>query len=145
MPENSDEASVGDNRGARRAPARFSAPAEFSFRPDDWPRWLTRYNRYRSAGRMDEEEGDRQVDALLYTMGEESENIFANLSLTMAQRVKYEDVTAAFTTYYAPRKNRTFERKRFHETTQESKTIEEYERELHAASKHCEFVDLTDQ
>ena len=59
--------------------AKFSAPPPFSFKPKDWPSWNTRFSRYRRATKLDLDDGERQVDALLYAMGEQSEGIFESM------------------------------------------------------------------
>ena len=41
--------------------------------------WIQRFGRYRRATKLDTEEGERQVDALLYFMGEQSEGLFTSL------------------------------------------------------------------
>ena len=130
---------------ARSASVRFSAPAPFSFNPEDWPRWITRFKRYRRACRLDTEDADRQVDALLFAMGEASEEIFENLGLTAEEAVVFDTVVQKFEDYYLPKRKKTFERQRFYDVTQGSKTIEEFERELHLKAKYCEFVDKPDQ
>ena len=125
--------------------ARHPPPAHFSFKPEDWPRWIARYGRYRRAVHLDTEDAARQVDALLWDMGEDSEEIFTNFGLTAEQAKDYDTVVKKFTDYYTPKRNRTFERQRFHDVEQGSKTVEEFERELYAAAKYCEFVDKEDQ
>jgi hypothetical protein len=137
------QAAGNNNAAPRRAPIRFAPPSNFSFKPEEWPQWIQRFGRYRRSGRLDEEEEDRQVDALLYAMGEQSEVIFETFHL--GDNATYAQVVEQFENHYTPRRNRTFQRKQFHESTQGTKTVDEFERELHVAAKYCEFVDLEDQ
>ena len=60
--------------------AKFVAPSNFSFKPKDWPMWVQRFGRYRSAMKLDKDDGARQVDALLYAMGDKSEAVFQSLT-----------------------------------------------------------------
>ena len=54
-------------------------PGAFNFaKPDEWPRWLRRFKQYRSATGLDEEADTRQVDTLLYCMGEEAEEVLTS-------------------------------------------------------------------
>ena len=61
---------------------RFAQPNRFSFKPEDWPKWISRFSRYRRANRLDLDEDTRQVDALLFSMGPDSEELLASLSLS---------------------------------------------------------------
>jgi len=128
-----------------RTSARFSQPQQFSFKPEDWPRWSQRFARYRSAARLDLEDGDRQVNALLFAMGDESEAIFESFALSEAQSKDYAGVLKKFEDYYTPKRNRTFERRKFYDSVQGAKSIEEFERELHQRAKYCAFVDKNEQ
>ena len=145
--DNANANANGDGAAARPRPVppRFSAPPPFSFNPEDWPRWITRFKRYRRACRLDMEDEDRQVDSLLFAMGEASEEIFENLELTAVEAVSFDAVVQKFEDYYLPKRKKTFERQRFYDVVQGGKTVEEYERELHLAAKYCEFVDKQDQ
>jgi len=124
---------------------QFSPPGEFSFKPKDWPSWIQRFNRYRRAVKLDCEDEVRQIDALLYAMGEKSENLFESLRLTTEQRKKYDQVVKKFTDHFIPQRNIIHERSKFHSAVQGSKSIEEFERELHSLAKYCEFKDVDDQ
>ena len=42
--------------------------------------WVQRFGRYRSAMKLDKDDGARQVDALLYAMGDKSEAVFQSLT-----------------------------------------------------------------
>jgi hypothetical protein len=122
----------------------FSPPEKFSFQPKDWPTWIQRFSRFRRAVQLDTDDQDRQIDALLYSMGEESETIFENLQLT-AQQQTYDTVVEKLTNHFIPKRNIIHERFTFHSAIQGTKSVEEFQRELYALSKHCEFKDRDDQ
>ena len=130
---------------SRLTTLHFSPPGTFSFKPEDWQHWFNRFSRYRRAVRLDLEDEDRQVDALLYAMGEESEVVFSSLNLNAVESTSYTTVVSKLNDYYLLKHKRTFERQRFYDVAQGSKTVEEFETELHAAAKYCEFVDKTEQ
>ena len=44
-------------------------------KPDDWPKWTRRFERFRSASALDQEDDVVQVDALIYAMGDETGDI----------------------------------------------------------------------
>ncbi len=59
----------------------FSSPEKFSFKADDWPKWIKRFERFRIASGLETQANENQVNALIYTMGEEAENILTSLHL----------------------------------------------------------------
>lgn len=63
---------------------------------------------------------ENQVSALVYTMGDEAEDILGTLNLSAAQSKKYADVSAAFQRYFIARRNTIFERPKFNQRKQES-------------------------
>lgn len=55
---------------------RLNPPEQFDFsKPDEWPKWKKRFEQYRSASGLKTEEDPRQVDTLLYCMGEEADSV----------------------------------------------------------------------
>ena len=59
---------------------KVAVPKEMDFSaPQTWPEWKRRFLRYRSASGLSERNAQRQVDMLLYCMGEEAESISAQL------------------------------------------------------------------
>ena len=53
--------------------ASLSPPAAFPFNtPDLWPKWKHHFEHYRVASRLSKEAEERQVNTLLYCLGEEA-------------------------------------------------------------------------
>ena len=52
--------------------------------------WKKRFARYRSASQLNEESQERQVETLIYVMGQEEKNTFGQLILTVEGRKDYE-------------------------------------------------------
>lgn len=51
-------------------------PLDFSNAGECWDDWQRTFLRYRSASGLDEKSQQRQVDTLIYVMGEEAEKVF---------------------------------------------------------------------
>ena len=69
------------------AQIRLDPPTPFDFRnPDDWTRWKKRFEQYRAASGLDQEQPARQVSTLLYCLGEEAESILSSTRLPMLQQ-----------------------------------------------------------
>ena len=64
--------------------ASLSVPAAIPFdTPDHWPKWKHRFQRYCLASGLSRESEERKVSTLLYSLGEEAEDILASTKLGM--------------------------------------------------------------
>ena len=45
----------------------------FSFQPEEWPKWIQRFERFRKATGLDKQTGKNQVNTLIYTLGEQAD------------------------------------------------------------------------
>lgn len=67
------------------APAAFqvSPPPKFDFsKPEEWPKWIRRFERFRIASGLELQSDENQVITLIYTMGDEAEDVITSLNLT---------------------------------------------------------------
>ena len=74
-------------------------PPEFDVtRPEAWPEWSERYNRYHRISKAYEESEEFQIDSVLYTMGDTADKI---LKLLPADKIKkYKDLMAELDKYF---------------------------------------------
>lgn len=61
---------------------QIQSPEAFSFKPDDWPRWRRRFERFRQASGLQKQEETILVNSLLYLMGEQAEEIYRSFKFT---------------------------------------------------------------
>ena len=62
-------------------------PEKFSFKPEEWPKWIWRFERFRLASGLSKEDEESQVNPLLiYSMGDEADDILQSFSLPEANR-----------------------------------------------------------
>ena len=55
---------------------QVAPPDSFAFtKPNEWPKWIRRFERYRLASSLDGKPDAMQVNALVYTMGDEASDI----------------------------------------------------------------------
>ena len=113
--------------------AKFPVPAPFDFStPEAWPLLKTRFERFSSLSKLDEADGQHQVDTLVYSMGAES--------LTADDKKKLDKVLEAFDKYFRPGVNVIHQRTLFERSVQNpGESMEEYVRRLRAAANHCAF------
>ncbi len=59
---------------------------KFNFKPEEWGHWIRRFERFRIAGKLNKESEEAQVNTLIYSMGEEADDILASLKWTWEER-----------------------------------------------------------
>ena len=122
-------------------------PGQFDFsKPDEWPKWKKRFEQYRSASGLNAEADPRQVDTLLYCMGEEADSVLASTHISAEDRKKYDAVVAKFDAYFQVRRNIIFERAKFNRRSQrEGESAEQYITELYELIEFCEYGGLKEE
>ena len=125
------------------AQIRLATPAPFDFRnPSDWQRWKRHFQQFREASGLQGESQSKQVNTLLYCMGEEAGAVLASTNATEDDRKTYATVLAKFDTFFQVRKNMIYERARFNRRNQQSgETAEEYIMALYELVESCDYGD----
>ena len=86
--------------------AKILPPTSFDFnKPETWLEWKKRF-----ASKLNEESQERQVDTLVYVMGQEAKNAFGQLNLTNEERKDYDKVEQGFDSYLQPKTNTIHEK-----------------------------------
>ena len=88
------------------------APEPFNFaKPEDWPKWIRRYWRYRIASGLVKKIETIQVNSLLYTMGDNADDIMTSLVFDPEEdSVKYEKVKEKLNKHFVVKRNTIYER-----------------------------------
>ena len=121
-------------------------PEKFSFKPEEWTRWIRRFERFRKATGMDQKSGENQVNTLVYSMGEEADDIMVSFGLTAGDAKQYELVKNRFESHFIVKRNIIFERAKFNlRSQQEGESVETFITDLHCLAEHCEFGVLKDE
>ena len=72
---------------------RLQPPENFDFsKPDEWPKWKKRFQQFRGASGLSGESDVRQVDTLLYCLGDEADSVLASTNVSQAERAVYATV-----------------------------------------------------
>ena len=83
------------------ASLRVTPPEPFDFTtPDEWPKWLRRFQRFRIASGLAAGDEETQVNTLIYCMGDKADDILRSLQLSAEDEkisVKNLTVTLLFT------------------------------------------------
>ena len=121
----------------------FKPPSTFDFRkPELWPDWKTRFQRFRIAAKLDKEDEVLQINSLLYAMGTEAEKVFNQLTFTAGEANKFDILIQKLDAYFTPKVNIIHERSLFHSRIQQAdENIEAYVRALHDMAARANFRD----
>lgn len=128
--------------------AKLTAPGslDFSNSQENWNDWIKRFQRYRQASGLNEKSAQRQVDTMVYVMGEEAEKVYAQLEIETptAEQVAangdelYDRTVAAFKNYFNPTSNTLHYQILLSGCEQRrEQTNEEFIRELYELASKC--------
>ena len=118
----------------------------FNFRTqDDWPHWRRRYEQFHIASGLADADNVKQVNTLLYCIGEEAESVLSSTGITADEKKRYKTVIDKFE-FFMVRRSVIFERARFNQRNQkEGETAENYTTELYKLAEHCNFGEMQDE
>ena len=81
--------------------------------PKEWPKWIRRFERYHLASGLDKKSSKVQVNALIYNMGDQVDNILLSFKLCDENKKKYDMVKAKFESHFIKHNNPNYERAKF--------------------------------
>ena len=125
----------------------ITIPESFNFsKPEDWPKWIRRFERFRLASGLAEKEPERQVNTLVYSMGDEADDIMTGFGLTNDEKKEYRTVKAKFDAHFVVRRNPIFERAKFNKRSQQhGESVDSFITALYVLVEHCDYGQLRDQ
>ena len=126
---------------ARMATNHIPTVEKFNFsQPDEWAKWLRRFERFYQASGIDSKSKESQVNALVYSMGNKTGDILLSFRLSEEDQKKYETVTEQFTKYFVKHRNPIFERVKFNRRKQkEGKLVDSFITDLFCLAEHCRY------
>ena len=129
------------------AQIRLEPPEPFNFRkPDDWSRWKRRFQQFRVASGLSEASASKQINTLLYCLGEEAEAVLTSTNATTEDRADYARVLDKFDSFFQVRRNIIYERARFNRRNQQhGETAEQYIMTLYDLAEHCDYGEMKEE
>jgi hypothetical protein len=98
---------------------RIPAVEKFDFaKPEEWPRWIRRFERFRQASDLATKSEEAQISTLVYSMGDKAEDILTSFNLKDDELKVYATVKGKFENYFVKRRNTIYERARFNRRSQ---------------------------
>ena len=122
-------------------------PEPFDFtKPQDWERWIRRFDRFRLASNLNATSEENQVNTLVYCMGDEAEDVLKGLTLTADERKGYTDVKAGLDAFFVPKRNVIYERAKFNQRVQlPGETVDSFITALYGLAEHCKYGQLRNE
>ena len=126
---------------------RVSPPEAFNFsRPEEWDKWIRRFERFRHASGLTEKEETSQIHTLIYMMGDEAEDMLSSFRPTEDEGKEYNTVVEMFGRHFVKRKNQIFEHAKFNQRKQEEgEAVDDFIMDLYRLAEHCNYRALHDE
>ena len=96
--------------------ASYQIPAleRFDFsKPEQWPKWIRRFERFRQASDLASKSEENQVNTLVYSMGDKADDVLQSFNLSEEDSKKYKTVKDKFDAHFVKRRNTIYERAKF--------------------------------
>ncbi len=117
-------------------------PEKFSFKSEDRLKWIKHFERFRIASGLETQANENQVNALIYTMGEEAEDMLTSFHLSTTEAAEYETVKDRLDAHFIAWS--IFERIKFNQWQQEmGESVECYITALHCLAENCGYGTLS--
>ena len=122
-------------------------PEPFDFEnPEDWPKWLRRFERFRQASGLTEKSEEAQVNTLIYCMGDKADDILHSFKLSEDDSKKYSVVKQKFDGHFVKRRNVIFERAKFNSRKQDAgESVDAFITALYTLADRCNYGNLHDE
>ena len=104
------------------ASSQIPLPEKLDQKPEEWKRWIERFECYHMAAGLDEKDDKVQVSTLVYRMGGNANDILKSFHLAERDTV-YATVKRRFETHFVGRSNVIFERACFNRRVQGDKNL----------------------
>ena len=129
------------------ATVQLKPPEPFNFKtPDDWPRWQRRFEQFQTASGLSEAPAAKQINTLLYCVGEVAEAVLSSTGVTADDRKVYDIVLNKFDNFFKVWRNVIYERARFNRRNQQpGETSEQFIMVLYELAENCDYGALKDE
>ena len=122
----------------------YKLPDSFDFsKGETWLNWIRRFERFRTLSELNAKDEVTQINSLIYTMGDQAEDILNSFKLNATQLKEYKTIEEKFDSYFVVRRNIIYERAKFNRRVQnDNESVEEFINSLHVLGEHCELLNF---
>ena len=119
---------------------QLSPPEPFNFSsPQDWPRWIRRYERFRQASDLHRKSNESQINNLIYSMGDQADDILQSFGLSEEEMKNYTIVEEKFEGHFVKRRNTIYERASNQRKQEDGETVDSFITALYCLVEHCQI------
>ena len=126
-----------------------ASPDSFVFtKPNEWPKWIRHFERFRLASGLGGKSDAMQVSTLVYAMGDDADDIMAGIGLSEEEREVYQPVKTKFDEHFVVRRNTIFEQEKYSIVDAKRREKIWTATSLHSIfclAEHCEYRALHDE
>ena len=98
------------------------------------------------ASELNKRDEESQVNTLVYSMGDEADDILQSFDLSETDRKKYKNVKDKFEGHFAIKRNILFEKAQFNmRVQQEGESVDSFITDLYTLAEFCVFGKLHDE
>ena len=128
----------------------LSPPEPFSFnKPEEWNRWIRRFERFRAASGLTEQSEAAQLNMLIYSMGDQADDILQSFTFNADKgenEKSYESVKKKFNEHFIPKRNVIYERAMFNSRKQQpGEPVDSFVTSLYTLVERCDYKGLRDE
>lgn len=126
---------------------QVTPPETFSFaHPQEWPKWIRRFERFRAASGLSTKEQDVQVNTLIYSMGDMADDILKSFGLSEDDSKSYAVVKGRFDSHFVKRRNIIYERAKFNMRKQrKGESSDSFITDLYTLVEYCDYRALREE
>ena len=126
-------------------------PEKFTFKPKEWSKWIRRFERFRVASELtcNKKPEDTQISTLIYSMGDEADDILSSFTMSDDDKKNCDDVKAELEGHFIIidiKRNVIFERAKLNLRVQkEGESADNLITNLYTLAEHCQFGTIHDE
>src|SRR5436190_7017650 len=108
--------------------------------PVEWPKWIRQFELFRNASGLGEKSEAQQINMLVYSMGQDDDDLLNSLKMTDDLRTTYAEVKKKFSDYFTCTKNLFLERTKFiNHVQKEGTNVDSFINDLHHLAARCDW------
>lgn len=130
----------------RMVQSHLAPPAEFSFRSEDWQKWVKRWKRYAVGSGLAYQDDESKLNTLLYCMGPKADDILLSLPLENGDDEDYDRVLEEFNNHFGVCVNVVLERQKFLRRKQlPNESVDNFITDLHRLAENCKYQTMKEE
>ncbi|KAK3925564.1 hypothetical protein KUF71_013813 [Frankliniella fusca] len=130
-----------------RTQLRVPDPEPFNWVAEEWPAWSRRYERFCRLSGLDKDDATRQVDFLIYLMGDKAEEVMKTFKYVPPETAaSAQTLLKKFTEHFGGKINVVYERAKFNQRYQQpGEPAIDFITDLFGMAEKCNYRDLKEE